>query len=74
MIYKTVHRKLNIEPTKYLELNSVTPEGLTVPASLLTPVVVLLNDTNIYIHENFRQPRHQFHPVSYTRLGKARRV
>jgi hypothetical protein len=29
---KTVHKKLNIEPTKYLELNSVTPEGLTVPA------------------------------------------
>ena len=43
-IYKTLHRKLNIEqqiPTKP-GVNSDAPEGLAVPAPHVAPVVLLL--------------------------------
>jgi hypothetical protein len=50
MIYKTLHRKLIIkqhEPYKKPVLNSRAMEGEAIPAPPLTPIVLLLNDTNI---------------------------
>jgi hypothetical protein len=49
-ICKTLHRKLKIEqhePHYELELNSNTSEVLAVLDLNVTPVVLLLNDTNI---------------------------
>ena len=50
MIYKALHRKLKIEQYKphYKQgVNSGAPEWLAVPASHVTPVMLLLNDMNI---------------------------
>ena len=50
MIYKTLHRKLMIkqhDPYKKPVLNSRAMEGEAIPAPPLTPIVLLLNDTNI---------------------------
>ena len=50
MIYKTLLRKLKIEqhePHKEPVMNLRAPLGLADPASLVTPVVLLLNDRNI---------------------------
>ena len=49
-IYKTLHRTLKIEqhePHLKLGVNPDAPEGLSVSAPHLIPVVLLLNDTNI---------------------------
>jgi len=49
-IYETLHIKLKIEkykPHLKLGVKSGAPEGLVVPASLVTPVVLLINNTNI---------------------------
>ena len=49
-IYSTIHRKLKIEPNDphyKPRVNSCIPEELTVPAPHVTPVVLLVNDTNI---------------------------
>jgi len=45
MIYKTLHRNIKIEQRE--GMNSGTPEGLGVPTPLVTPVELLLNDTDI---------------------------
>jgi len=52
MIYKAPppHRKLKIgQPVPHYKpgLKAGAPEGLAVPAPYVTPVVFLLNDTNI---------------------------
>ena len=50
MIYKTLHKNLKIEqhePNYKLWVNSGAPEVLAVPGPLVTPVVLLSNDTNI---------------------------
>ena len=50
MIYKTLHRKLNIEqhePHLKLGMNSGALERLAIPVPIVTLVVLLLNDTNI---------------------------
>jgi hypothetical protein len=49
-MYKCLHRKQKIEqrgPHYKPEVNSGTPEWRTLPAPRVTPVVLLLNDTNI---------------------------
>ena len=45
MIYKILHRKTKIEQRE--GVNSGTPEGVGVPTPLVTPVELLLNDTDI---------------------------
>ena len=50
MIYITLYRILKIdqhEPSKNRRLNTGAPEGLAVPAPLVTTVVIMVNDTNI---------------------------
>ena len=50
MIYNTLHRKLKIEqhePQCKPGVNSGAPEELAVHAPLVTPVVLLVDDTNI---------------------------
>ena len=50
MTSKIIHRKLKIDhanSTKKPEVNACVPEGIAVPAPLITPVVLLLNDTSI---------------------------
>jgi hypothetical protein len=47
-IYKAPHRKLKIEATRIpLTLGGGDPEVFAVPASHVTPVVLLLYDMNI---------------------------
>ena len=51
MIYKTLQRKQKNEQYELHYkpgLNSGAPEGLAVPVPHVTPVVVLLNGTNIH--------------------------
>ena len=48
-IYKTLHRKLMItqhEPHSRHGVNSDASEALVLPVPLVTPIVLLLNDTN----------------------------
>ena len=48
--YKTLHSKLKIgqhQCHKKLGLNQGAPEGFAVPAPIVTPVVLLFDDTNI---------------------------
>jgi hypothetical protein len=50
--YKTQHRKLKIEqhvPHNKPEMNAGAPAELAVPDPLMTPVVKLLNITNIIL-------------------------
>ena len=50
IIYKTLNKKLKIEihEAHYKpRINSGAPEGVSVPHQLVTPVVLLLHDTNI---------------------------
>jgi len=53
MIYKTLHRKQTIEqhePHWKSGMYSGAPEKLAVPAPHVTPVVLLLNNTNTIWH------------------------
>ena len=55
MIYNILHRKLKIKqykPDYKPGLNSGAPERLAVPAPLVTPVMLLLNDMNIIWYGN----------------------
>jgi hypothetical protein len=70
-IYKTLHIKLMIkqhEPYKKPGVNSDAPEGLAVPAPHVTPVVVLLNDTNIIRYEN--RVGHQYTKINTNNINK----
>ena len=61
MLYKTLHRKLRIdEATPLLKpgVNSGAPEGFVIPASLITPVVLLLKDMNIIWYVNRVEPQY----------------
>jgi hypothetical protein len=56
MIYKTIHRKQKIEhntnPTKVEVEPRGAPDVWAVTTLLVTPVVLLLNDTNIIWYGN----------------------
>jgi hypothetical protein len=50
MISNTLQRKIKIEqhePHYKLGMNPGAPEGLAVPASLMTPIALLLHHNNI---------------------------
>ena len=51
---QNLHRKVDWvkETSQKTEVNSVAPEGLAVPASQVTPVVLLLSDKNIIWYGN----------------------
>jgi len=53
-IYKTPHWNICIAQQQPIQtrINSASPDGNTVSASLVTPVVLLLNNTNIVIDTN----------------------
>ena len=54
MIYKTLQKlKIgNTNPTKDRGMNSGAPEELVIPALLVAPAVLYLNDTNIIWYGN----------------------
>ena len=52
LIYKTLHRKLKIEQHRTPLKMEGDADGLAVPASLVTPVMLILKDINIIWNGN----------------------